>query len=217
MINLHKLALVTAFGAFGVNAEAQTCSTLCDKNFWKSASQAEVATEISKADVNARDADGETALIWATTGIGSTENVKVLLDAGANVNARDADGETALMRAAYIGTAKVLLDAGADVNARDADGETALMWAAHGFGTAENVKVLLDAGADVNERDTDGETALMAAAFIGAAENVKILLDAGADTSVKGTDGMTAWDYAENNEKLKGTDVYWILNEARFK
>ena len=50
-----------------------------------------------------------------------------------------------------------------------------------------------------------------------AAENVKILLDAGADASVKGTDGMTAWDYAENNEKLKGTDVYWILNEARFK
>lgn len=153
MIKLHKLALVTAFGAFGVSAEAQTCSTLCDKNFWKTASQAEVATEISKADVNARDADGKTALIWAA------------------------------------------------------------LWS----GTAENMKVLLNAGANVNARTEDGRIALMAAAGFSTADNVKVLLNAGADASLKSADGNTAWDYAQNNEKLKGTDVYWILNDARFK
>ena len=186
MIKLHKLALVTAFGAFGVSAEAQTCSTLCDKNFWKTASQAEVATEISKADVNARDADGKSALIWAALWSGTAENMKVLLDAGANVNARDADGRTALMLAA-------------------------------GFSTADNVKVLLNAGANVNARTEDGRIALMAAAGFSTADNVKVLLNAGADASLKSADGNTAWDYAQNNEKLKGTDVYWILNDARFK
>ena len=114
----------------------------------------------------------------------------------------------------------VLLDAGADVNARDKDGRTALMRAASGgtaYGTAESVKLLLDAGVDVNARYENGWTVLMFAASGGAAENVKVLLDAGVDASVKDTLGKTAWDLAQENEALKGTDAYWMLNDARFK
>ena len=75
-MKLHTLALVGALCAFGVSAEpasnntftfsavAQTCGVLCDYYFWKSASQAEVKAEISKADVNARSVIfGWTALI----------------------------------------------------------------------------------------------------------------------------------------------------------
>ena len=104
----------------------------------------------------------------------------------------------------------------ADVNARTEDGSTSLMYAA-GSGTAESVKVLLDAGADVNARYENGWTSLMLAARFGAAESVKLLLDAGVDASVKDTLGKTAWDLAQENEALKGTDAYWMLNDARFK
>jgi uncharacterized protein len=119
-MNLHTLALVGVLGVFGVSVEAQTCGVLCGEDFWKSASQADVLREISTADVNAMGGDGETALMYAA-GLGTTEIMKFLLDAGADVNARGFDGRTALMFAAGYGTTenmKFLLDAGADVNAR---------------------------------------------------------------------------------------------------
>ena len=77
--------------------------------------------------------------------------------------------------------------------------------------------MLLDAGADVNARRKDGVTALMRAALSETPENLKVLLDAGADASIKDTDGKTAWDLAQDNEKLKGTNAYWMLNDLRFK
>ena len=43
------------------------------------------------------------------------------------------------------------------------------------------------------------------------------LLDAGAAGNVRGADGATAWDLAQHNDKLKGTDAFWKLNDARFK
>jgi ankyrin repeat protein len=51
----------------------------------------------------------------------------------------------------------------------------------------------------------------------GVAEQVTMLLGAGADGSVKDILGQTAWDHAQNNEKLKDTEAYWMLNYARFK
>ena len=29
-------------------------------------------------------------------------------------------------------------------------------------------------------------------------------------------DGWTAFDYAQHNEMLKGTDAYWLLNDAHY-
>ena len=57
----------------------------------------------------------------------------------------------------------------------------------------------------------------MYAAGYGTPENLKVLLDAGAEASVKDSDGKTAWDLAQDNEKLKGTNAYWMLNDLRFK
>ena len=118
-MKLYTLALVVVLGMFGISAKAQTCGVLCDEGFWKSASEAEVKAEISKADVTARD--------------------------------------------------------------------------------------------------KAGLTSLMLAARYGTAENVKVLLGAGADGSVKDSKGKTAWDLAQDNEKLKGTDAYWMLNDDRYK
>jgi ankyrin repeat protein len=94
----------------------------------------------AKADVNAKDADGITALMWASMK-GQPNVVRVLLDAGADVNAHAGGGltgftdafNTALMFAAendHPDVARVLLNAGADVNAKGQMDDTALMLAA---------------------------------------------------------------------------------------
>jgi ankyrin repeat protein len=105
----------------------------------------EVNTEVVRAlikagaDVNAKDNDGFTPLIW-----GAAKNGK-----GAEIVA-------------------VLIQAGADIHAKDNNGSTPLMWAA-GCKNTEAVNTLIQAGADVNVKNGDGETALMwAAAYVGA-------------------------------------------------
>ncbi len=41
-------------------------------------------------------------------------------------------------------------------------------------------------------------------------------MDVGADPNALDFDGKIPWDYAKENEALKGTDAYWRLNELRF-
>jgi ankyrin repeat protein len=76
---------------------------------------------------------------------------------------------------------------------------------------------LLNAGANVNDRNTWGATPLMLAAEYNENPAVVItLLNAGADGTIKSSEGETAFDYAQQNQKLKGTKAYWDLNNARF-
>src|SRR5260370_19225882 len=74
--------------------------------------QGDVKTGIAQldegADVNARDCDGDTALMLAAER-GHIELVKVLLKNGADVNAENLNGETALMRAAERQRSKLCL------------------------------------------------------------------------------------------------------------
>jgi ankyrin repeat protein len=59
------------------------------------------------ADVNAKDQEGRTALMYASKG----EVAKILIEAGAELNAKDQKGETALLRASRgscTGVVKVL-------------------------------------------------------------------------------------------------------------
>jgi len=53
-----------------------------------------------------------------------------------------------------------------------------------------------------------------AAAFNRNPGMVTALLKAGADAKVKDNKGKTALDYAQKNEKLKGTDALRRLEEA---
>ena len=100
------------------------------------------------ADVNAKDENGDTALIWAAR-YDKEKVVSALLAAGADVNVKNAYGTTALMLAARNGNEKAvaaLLAAGADVNAANASGNTALMWAVR-YGKEKVAAVLKKAGA----------------------------------------------------------------------
>ncbi len=141
----------------------------------------------SKADVNAAQGDGTTALHWAAYR-DDLDMARLLLKSGANVKATTRLGDyTPLFLAAKNGNAEMidlLLKAGADVNAVNHAGTTSLMLAA-ASGKPEAVKVLLDRGANVNAKDlVNGETAVMFAAAMNAAPSIKLLADRGAELNV---------------------------------
>jgi ankyrin repeat protein len=133
-------------------------------------------------DVNAADADGTTALHWASYR-DDLESADLLIRAGANVNAANDLGATPLWIASENGSApfvKTLLHAGANPNLALLVGETPLMVASRS-GKAEVVEQLLLRGAKVNARATRGQSALMWAAAQRHPDVVKVLLANGAD------------------------------------
>ena len=136
-----------------------------------------------KADANAAQADGATALHWAVHR-GDVDAVDLLLKAGADIGAANRAGATPLAMAALYGHVPILqrlLAAGADAKARGPNGETMLMFAARN-GNPEAIRALIAAGAEVNARENIRRTtALMWAVEQRHAEAVQVLLEAGAD------------------------------------
>jgi hypothetical protein len=115
----------------------------------------------AKADVNSRDASGQSVLMMLGEDV-TTDIVWDLLNAGAKVNARDNDGDTPLSELARINNTEVLktlLDVGAKVNTVNDEGLSPLMVAAS-EGHINNIRLLIQAGAEINQRDKEGKTAL---------------------------------------------------------
>lgn len=46
---------------------------------------------------------------------------------------------------------------------------------------------------------------------------IEALIKAQADVKARNKAGKTAFDYAEDNPKIKGTPVYWELNDLMYK
>jgi ankyrin repeat protein len=141
-----------------------------------------------KANVNAPQIDGTTALHWAVQA-NDLETTDVLIRAGANVAVANKAGATPLLLATVNGNAPIiekLIAAGANPNApltKTAD--TALMMASR-TGKIEAVKVLLDHGAQVNAKETwGGTTALMWAISERHPDVSKLLIEHGADVNAK--------------------------------
>jgi len=166
----------------------------------------------NRADVNAAQADGMTALHWAAYHDG-TDAAKLLLAAGADAKAANRYGVTPLSLACTNGNeevVRVLLKAGADANTTLRGGETALMTAAR-TGRVGPVKALLDAGAKVGAKDRRGQTALMWAAAEGHAAVVEALVKAGADVKERLESGFTPLLFAAREGR---TDVVRVLLKA---
>src|SRR5215831_11054301 len=140
-----------------------------------------------KADVNAPQVDGATALHWAMYR-DDAELADVLIRAGANVKAANRDGVTPLAMASLYGNAPMmsrLIKAGAEATEVGPNAQTVLMLAARN-GNPDAVKVLIEGGAKVNARETlRGTTALMWAVEQRHPEAVKVLLAGGADVAAK--------------------------------
>lgn len=78
------------------------------------------------------------------------------------------------------------------------------------------ITILVKAGADVNARDRYNDmTPLMYAAWFNQnPELIATLLNAGADAKAKSSAGKTAFDFAQYNLRLMGTNAYKKLQEA---
>ena len=155
-------------------------------------------------DVNAAQADGMTALLWAAYG-DDVELVERLLGAGADAKASNRYGVTALSLACTNGNAAMverLATAGADPNTSLPGGETALMTAAR-TGRVEVVRTLIAHGAVVHATEGHrGQTALMWAAAEGHVETVEALIKAGADFRTPLDSGFTPLLFAVREGKI---------------
>ena len=198
------------------------------------------------AKVGARDETGATPLHLTAQHGKTPTVVAALVQAGARVSARDETGATPLHTAAVKSTTpavvQALLDARADPEAKDEAGKTpwdyvkenpALKvfhprlakvscedWNTASFferANAADVSRCLKAGAKVSTRDESAATPLhVAASRSEVPAVVQALLDAGANPAAKDKQGKVPWDYAKTNRALKGTEIYWQLNEGRF-
>src|SRR5262245_1829408 len=138
------------------------------------------------ANVNATEADGATALQWASYR-DDLASADALIRAGASVNAANDLGATPLWMASMNGSAamvKRLLDAGANPNAALMLGETPVMVASRS-GHAPVVELLVNKGADVNHRAARSQTALMWAVAQKHPDVVAILLAHGANVHAR--------------------------------
>jgi ankyrin repeat protein len=140
-----------------------------------------------RADVNAAQPDGATALHWAAHWDDRVVAER-LLRAGAKADAANDLGVTPLALACENGSAamvEILLGAGANPNAKLHSGQTPLMTAARS-GNVAVVKALVGRGADVGAKElTHGQTALMWAVANGHAAVVRALVEAGADVQAR--------------------------------
>lgn len=179
---------------------------------------AALAAEIAAgADIEARDADGVTALL-AATHANQVETARLLIEAGADVNAKDAISDSPYLYAGargHLDILKLTLAHGADLTSINRYGGTALIPAAE-RGHVETVATLIAAGVDVDHVNRLGWTALLEAIILGDGGPrhvaiVKLLLDAGANPNLADGDKVSPLAHARNRGF---TEMVHLLQQA---
>jgi uncharacterized protein len=158
----------------------------------------------AKADVNAAQADGTTALHWAVH-YDDLATTIALIASGANASATNHYGVPPLSLACVNGNERIvgeLLVAGADPNTTLRGGETVLMTAAR-TGRVGPVAALLERGAKVDAEDRKGQTALMWAAADGQADVAALLIKSGADIHHRLKSGFTPLLFAAREGRIE--------------
>jgi ankyrin repeat protein len=154
------------------------------------------------ADVNARDANGRTAVTAAAMSQ-HVDVVNALVDAGADVDLQDSERNNPLLLCGENGNVALLrevLRAHPDLGATNRYGGVAVIPASD-RGHVEMVRALLGTDIDVDHVNNLGWTALLEAVILGDGgeahqEIVRLLLDAGADRSIADRDGVTPLEHA---------------------
>ena len=143
------------------------------------------------ADLDARGAQGRTALLIATRA-NDVETARVLIEAGADVNLKDDIQDSPYLYAGAEGLDDILrltLAHGADVRSTNRYGGTALIPASE-RAHRSTIRMLLDAGVPVNHVNRLHWTALLEAIVLGDGgpehvQAVRLLLAGGADPSIR--------------------------------
>jgi uncharacterized protein len=205
MLKNLLILMTIAFSTTTLSAAAPVADA-AEKADWQRVVQAMLH---DGGEVNAAQADGATALHWATYH-DKLEIARLLITAGANAKTENRYGVTPLSLACTNGNAemvKLLLSAGADPNTTLRGDETVLMTAAR-TGRVEPVQALLQAGAKVDAVDRKGQTALMWAAADGNIEVVELLIKAGADIRLRLRSGFTPMLFAARQGKIEVVQAF---------
>lgn len=183
-------------------------------------------------DIDHRDAEGMTALMWVATSRNETA-LKAILDRGARLDVRSKDGRTALMWAACsraTDSMKMLVVAGANESLRDPTGRTATEWftwtsASHKATAPPQSKGLLPLGERIvrsrqialqtylkqGKWQKDDRVAeippLHLAAALGETGTIRTLLKLGAPENLSMADGATPLMEAAANGRLKAVEL----------
>ena len=173
----------------------------------------------SHANVNLKDSDGWTALMYAVRYSGSLECVEKLLEAGADVSEKNTYGFSALVLAAcYNGNPQILNKLLDSYKASDKEVLRALVFLLSEQNISERqqlskLQIFMDKAVPLNIL-YEGKTPLMYAAQYGNSTKVlQILLDNQSSVTMRSTEGKTAFDYAIKNNNLAHNETYWALNK----
>ncbi len=170
------------------------------------------------AEINAKDKNGWTALMYASRWQENLNTVNMLVSAGSDVKATDQFGTDALILAACRnGNPDILRKLLEFYGAADRQVMRALTLVLSGTDTTEftgteKVRVFMEKGVPLNIY-LDGRTPLMYAAKYGkSAEILEILVENNAATELRSAEGKTALDYAMENPRLDTEKIHRILN-----
>lgn len=226
------LFLALLLGGSIINNDVNTEQRISDNNPTKITAGKEQAQELIEAsrqgkvkrvidmldkyrfDTNARDENGQTALMAATYN-NRIDVAKRLIESGFSVNAKDKIDNTPYLYAAAEGYTEILKLAipTANVNVVNRFGGTGLIPASE-KGHVENVKLILEkTKTDINHVNNLGWTALLEAVLLAKHnhnqhEIVKLLVKHNANKEIRDKNGLTAIDHAK---RLGYNDIVKLL------
>jgi len=185
--------------------------------FVEGADERMVVESVPFDKLNARDKNGNTPLMWATSQ-GDEQLVELLVDQGSAVNLQNFVGETALFIGAARGFEKIctfLIENGGDTRTVTLDGATPLHIASAG-GHLDVVKTLVSHGAFVNVVDEEGDTPLHYAVREGKRDVIEILVKfCGADFNLKNEDEESPLDLSIELEEKEIVDFFSQISVSK--
>ena len=168
----------------------------------------------SGAEIDAKDDDGWTALMYAARFQKDADVTRLLLFKGADRSLKNKYGLSALVLASGYSESADVISALLETCAADSDtAREALSYGISNCNKAEVLQAFVDKGVPLNV-PFEGKTPLMVACETN--KNTKIiewLLKNGAEKQqIEAATGKTAFDYAKGNRKLPHNVIYWSLN-----
>lgn len=166
----------------------------------------------SKADVNAKDDDGWTALMFASRFSENDKIVEKLIENGADIKAKNNYGVSPLkLASSFSKNSKIVSQLLSGYEISDSEVRSSFINAITEESSSQILDAFFEYGLPVNSF-YDGKTPLMYAAE--SCKDTKIiqwLLSNGAKINYKTDSGLTAFDFAKKNKKLKRDSVFWSL------